>query len=188
MRGLRLIIFLIVCCNSILAQPINRKAVLERHTVVQNGYDSLASLTLGNGSFAFTTDFTGLQSFPEAYSAGVPLGTQSEWGWHSFENRAGFDFKETLKEYHFNGRASTYSVQLKEPERSKQAVEWFRQNPHRLQLGNIGFELIKLDGKLAKLEDLRNAHQTLYLYTGQLHSYLTGRGCCGCNYLLPLCG
>ena len=147
-----MIIFLIVCCNSILAQPINRKAVLERHTVLQNGYDSLASLTVGNGAFAFTADLTGLQSFPEAYSGGVPLGTQSEWGWHSFENKAGFNFNETLKEYQFNGRTSTYSVQLKEPERAKQAVEWFRQNPHRLQLGNIGFELIKLDGKVAKLE------------------------------------
>ncbi|HEY1022471.1 MAG TPA: hypothetical protein VGE06_09150, partial [Flavisolibacter sp.] len=46
------------------AQKINRKALVTRHNVVVTKADSLTSLTVGNGKFAFTVDVTGLQSFP----------------------------------------------------------------------------------------------------------------------------
>jgi hypothetical protein len=59
------------------AQPINRQAVLKRHNIKVNQFDSLSSISLGNGNFAFTADATGMQSFPDAYANGVPLGTQS---------------------------------------------------------------------------------------------------------------
>jgi hypothetical protein len=72
-----------------------------------------------------------------------------------------------------NGKDVSYSVQLKEPERKKNAVNWFRQNPHRLQLGNIGFEITKTDGNLAGLYDIQNIHQTLDMWTGEVHSYFT---------------
>src|SRR5688572_29810271 len=85
--------------NSLAAQPINRKAVVERHTIVNTKMDSLSSLSLGNGKFAFTVDGTGLQSFPELYAKGVALGTQSEWGWHSFGNPGNLRFDETLKNF-----------------------------------------------------------------------------------------
>ena len=65
---------------------INRQAVVKRHTVVLNKADTLASLSVGNGKFCFTADVTGLQTFPDDYAKGIPLGTQSEWGWHSFSN------------------------------------------------------------------------------------------------------
>ena len=58
--------------------------MLLRHTIVNQQYDSLSSLSVGNGNFAFTVDVTGLQTFPQAYANGVALGTQSTWGWHSF--------------------------------------------------------------------------------------------------------
>ncbi len=96
------IFLLLLTSFTALSQPINREAVIRRHTVNINKFDSLASLSLGNGRFAFTADITGLQSFPEAYVKGVPLGTQSEWGWHSFVDTAGYRFEETLKKYTFN--------------------------------------------------------------------------------------
>jgi len=164
------IFVLLLTLFSAFAQPINREAVVKRHTVTIKKFDSLASLSLGNGGFAFTADITGLQSFPEAYAKGVPLGTQSEWGWHSFVDTADYRFDETLKKYLFNGKVVSYSVQLKEPDRNKNAVNWFRQNPHRLQLGNIGFEIIKKDGTKAMLEDIKEIHQTLDMFTGRLHS------------------
>ena len=68
----------------LIAQKIDRKAVVQRHNIVITNIDSLASLSVGNGNFAFTVDATGLQSFPEVYARGVPLGTQSVWGWDSF--------------------------------------------------------------------------------------------------------
>ena len=65
---------------------IDREALVERNSPVVTAFDSLASLSVGNGEFAYTVDITGLQTFPDNYSKGVPLGTQSQWGWHSFAN------------------------------------------------------------------------------------------------------
>lgn len=152
---------------------INRKALVERHTIINNKVDTLSSLSVGNGRFAFTVDITGLQSFPDVYAKGVPLGAQSEWGWHRFVNTSNYAFEETLKDYFLNGRNVSYSVQLKEPERKRNAVDWFRQNPHRLQLGNIGFDIIKKDGGLAVISDIQNIHQTLNMWTGEIHSRFT---------------
>jgi hypothetical protein len=93
------------------AGKINRKAMVERHTIVINKFDSLASLSVGNGSFAFTVDVTGLQSFPDAYAKGVPLGTESEWGWHSFPNIHHYKLEDALKTYQLNGRLVQYAVE-----------------------------------------------------------------------------
>jgi hypothetical protein len=172
----RYIFGLLLIAQAAIAQPINRKQLVERHTVINTTFDSLSSLSVGNGQFAFTVDATGLQSFPDWYAKGVPLGTESEWGWHSFPNKENYSFNETLKKYKLNGREVSYSVQLKEPERSKNAVNWFRQNPHRLQLGNIGFEIIKKDQSLAGVNDIQNIHQTLDMWKGQIHSSFTIEG------------
>jgi hypothetical protein len=155
------------------SQPIDRKALVERHNVVNKKYDSLSSVSVGNGSFAFTADITGLQTFPESYAKGVPLGTQSQWGWHSFADTAHYRFDETLKPFKLNGRNVPYSVQIKEPARNRDAVNWFRVNPHRLQLGNIGFEIYKKDGSQATINDIRDIHQTLNQWTGEIHSSFT---------------
>lgn len=70
--------------SSMAQQPIDRKKVVERNNPHVTTMDSLNSLSVGNGGFAMTVDGTGLQSFPKSYSLGVPLGTMSDWGWHSF--------------------------------------------------------------------------------------------------------
>ena len=155
---------------SLQAQPINRQLLVNRHAVVVTSPDSLSSLTVGNGKFAYTVDVTGLQSFPEYYAKGVPLGTQSEWGWHSFPNAYNFKFESTLKRYHINGRDISYAVQWNEPAANKQASDWFRQNPHRLQLGNIGLLITKEDGSMATISDIKNIHQVLDLWTGKIRS------------------
>ena len=169
------LLYLIILFNAItVAQtPINRKALVQRHTIVNRSFDSLASLSVGNGSFAFTADVTGLQSFPEAYARGVPLGTQSEWGWHSFPNTNNYKFEEALKAYHLNGRDVTYAVQWDEPGRHKDAANYFRQNVHRLQLGNIGFEITMKDGSPATIDDIKNIHQQLNMWSGEIHSTFT---------------
>jgi hypothetical protein len=151
-------------------QKIDRKALVTRHNVKITAMDTLASLSVGNGAFAFTVDATGLQSFPEKYQKGVPLGTQSEWGWDSYPNTNKYKFSETLKDYNQYGRTITYSVQEKATPRKNEAVNWFRQNPHLLQLGNLGFEITKKDGSLAKPEDIESINQTLNLWTGEIES------------------
>jgi hypothetical protein len=164
-----------ISVSSSMAQTvaINREEVVRRHTIHISKADSLASLTVGNGQFAFTADVTGLQSFPAYYQKGVPLGTQSEWGWHSFPNKENYRREEALKEYNLEGKKITYSVQVKEPERSRKAVDYFRQNPHRLQLGNIGLEITKKDGSIATIADIQNIDQQLDMWTGKLESRFT---------------
>jgi hypothetical protein len=169
--------FLIIATPAYLfCQKIYRKAVVQRHNVIVTKIDSLASLTVGNGNFAFTVDATGMQSFPDAYANGVPLGTQSVWGWHSFPNTEHLKIEEAQKVYDLEGRRISYTVQLKEPERSRKAVEYFRVNPHRLQLGNIGMEVKKKDGSLATLKDIKNINQQLDLWTGIITSSFSIEG------------
>lgn len=158
------------------SQSINRQQVVQRHNIHINKIDSLSSLSVGNGNFAFTVDATGMQSFPGAYANGVPLGTQSVWGWHSFPNTENLKLEETQKTYELEGRKISYTVQLKEPERAKKAVEYFRVNPHRLQLGNIGLEIKKKDGSLATIDDIENSKQQLDLWSGIIKSSFTVEG------------
>ncbi|MCF3108144.1 hypothetical protein LL912_05090 [Niabella sp. CC-SYL272] len=150
---------------------INRKQLVERHTVRVETADTLSSLSVGNGAFAFTTDITGLQTFPEVYSRGVPLGTQSEWGWHSFPNTQHYAFRDALKSYQLNGRDVLYAVQWSGgPPAHHQAADYFRQNLHRLQLGNIGFDIRLRNGAPARITDIRNITQELNMWTGAITS------------------
>ena len=65
---------MLYCFHSVLCfAEIDRKALVTRHNVLVEGFDSLASLSVGNGEFAFTTDLTGLQTFYESYENDIPL-------------------------------------------------------------------------------------------------------------------
>ena len=119
---------------------------------------------MGNGEFAVTVDVTGLQTVPEVYSKGVPLGTQSQWGWHSFSNPENLKFEETLKDYDFGrGRLEPYSVQFNEKGRAHDAANWYRVNPHRLHLGALGFADLNPD-------QITDIDQTLDMWDGEIRS------------------
>ena len=152
-------------------KPIDRKALVSRNNPVVTSVDTLASLSVGNGGFAFTTDVTGLQTFPEYYRNGVPLGTQSEWGWHSFDNPEQYRLEESYVMYDFgHGHRELYATQPKSG-RAKGAADWYRMNPHRLHLGCIGLEM---DG--LKPADIRKPRQTLDMWTGTISSQFTAHG------------
>jgi hypothetical protein len=105
------------------AQPIDRKSVVDRHKVVLKVPDTLGSLSVGNGRFAFTCDVTGLQTYPEAYVKGVPLGTQSDWGWHRFPDTLNLPREQALVSYPLDGRQVGYLVQPKSPEAARKAAD-----------------------------------------------------------------
>lgn len=156
-------------CTSASAK-IDRKALVERNNPHVTAIDTMASLTVGNGGFAFTADVTGLQSFPEEYANGVPLGTMSDWGWHSFPNVDSLKFEETLREYDFGrGRTELYSVQIKDDERKKAACDYYRINPHRLHLGAIGFHKLTPDSVVG-------IDQTLDMWNGMIDSKFSTGG------------
>ena len=160
----------LMACGAGKQAPIDREALVNRNNPRVTAFDSLSSLSVGNGEFAFTVDATGLQTFPEQYKQGVPLGTQSQWGWHEFANPDKYTHDETLKEYDFGrGKKELYSTQFNEAGRQKEAANWFRVNPHRLHLGVVGFEL--QDGVTpAQFTEVR---QTLDLWKGVIDSRFT---------------
>ena len=144
---------------------IDKHAIVQRNNPHVTAIDSLSSLSVGNGGFAFTVDATGLQSFPETYSNGVPLGTMSDWGWHSFDNPKGYKSEETLRGYDFGrGRKELYSVQIKDNARQRAACDWFRVNAHRLHLGIVGLELGNNPNKVNSIS------QTLDMWQGLIDS------------------
>ncbi|MBR1400904.1 MAG: hypothetical protein IJ562_04845 [Prevotella sp.] len=152
------------------AEKIDRQALVSRNNPQVHDIDSLSSLTVGNGEFAYTVDATGMQSFPARYSKGVPLGTQSQWGWHSFPNPDNLKFEETLKSYDFrHGHRELYATKINDNPRSLAAYDWYRENPHRLHLGIIGFDF----GNNVKPADISNIHQTLNLWQGTINSHFS---------------
>src|SRR6185295_12713846 len=89
---------------------------------------------------------------------------------------ADFKREEALKDYSVNGKKIPYLVQSHPPGRAKDASEWFRQNPHRLQLGNLGFEIRKSDSTLITITDVKDIQQELNLWTGEIKSHFTIEG------------
>jgi len=151
---------------------IDRYALVSRHNIENSVIDSLNSLSVGNGEFAFTADITGLQSFPEFYAKGVPLGTMSNWGWHTAENPENYNLNDVYKSYDVHGRSIDYVNQYRagEDERKAAASEWLRANPHRIQLGLIGLKIIKGDGTEIAITDIKNPVQRLNLWKGEIDS------------------
>jgi len=158
---------------------IDRHAVVNRNNPVITEASDLASLTIGNGHFAATVDVTGLQSFPFDYGAGVPLNAMSDWGWHKFENTNALMSSESEKAFDFgHGHQEIYAVEYKKSEdgRHKEATEYFRVNPHRLNLGTVGLDLKDASGKVIPLQALSSIRQEQKLWDGEIESSFTADG------------
>jgi len=149
---------------------IDRRALVGRHNVTLDKPDSLTPLSVGNGRFAFTADITGLQTFPNFHQQGMPLYTQSEWGWHTSPNPEGYKMSDVLEDYVVAGRKVPYASDGNYPGGYSPAASWLRANPHRLHLGTIGFDPTKSDGTPASIDDLTDTLQTLDLWSGLLTS------------------
>ena len=163
---------------------IHRQSVVSRNNPVITETDPLASLTVGNGHFATTVDITGLQSFPFDYEAGVPLTAMSDWGWHKFKNTGVLTPSDTEKAFDLgHGHQEIYAIEYKKlspesgvSERNIQATQYFRVNPHRLNLGTIGLELTDAEGKKIALQSLTDIRQELKLYDGVIESSFKATG------------
>jgi len=150
--------------------PIDRHALVTRHNPVITKLDPLSPLSIGNGEFCFTADVTGLQTFPEAYAgnSAIPLCTMADWGWHSFPNPQGYSMENfTYKNYDSHGRPVGYADQL----RNNPSSDYLRENPHKFNLGQIGFVLTKADSTPATPDDITDIKQTLDLWNGVLNSH-----------------
>jgi len=160
---------------------IDREAVLFRNNPTITAADALSSLTVGNGHFATTVDVTGMQTYVEDYKNGVPLNAMSDWGWHSFPNTQHLTTAETEKAYDFgHGHEEVYAIEYKKAkgdgERNVAATEYFRVNPHRLNLGAIGLQMTDKNGQPIALGALTDIHQQLQLWHGQIESSFKADG------------
>jgi len=150
---------------------IDRRNLVRRHNPTLTTLDPRSPLSVGNGEFAFTADITGLQSLPQPYETGIPLCTQSQWGWHSAplpDGLAGAQLR--LENFDTYGRPVGYatSSQGQEP-----LFNWLRENPHRLNLARIA---LLLDGRMLQPGEISGVHQTLDLWTGILDSLFRLQG------------
>jgi hypothetical protein len=149
-------------------QQLDRNAIVARHNPTVRKIDAFSALTVGNESFAFTADITGLQTFPEEYHEQFPLCTTAHWAWHTTPAADGIraaDFR--FKQYDVDGRKVGYAT---DSHGQTALFNWLRQNPHRLHLGRIGLLLKRSDGSPATAGDVTAMEQTLDLWSGTLTS------------------
>jgi hypothetical protein len=149
--------------------PIDRRALVTRHQPTLTTFDIESPLSVGNGTFAFTVDVTGLQTFAEAYDQTIPLATLSQWGWHTWPNPNHWNIDTfAFKTFDSHGRMVGYADI---PGERTPEMNWLRANPHRLHLGRIGFSLTRADGSPAAPADLTDIRQTLDLWNGVIISH-----------------
>jgi len=156
---------------------IDRKQLVMRHNPKLAMFDSHNPLSVGNGDFVFTADVTGLQSFNELYEDAMPLCTMANWGWHSTpyggEVKALKKADLTPKYYDTYGRQVPYYSDHKS---KVEKYNWIRQNPHKYNLGRVGFVFEDERGNILSSAAISDISQELDLYTGILHSHFTVNG------------
>ncbi len=158
---------------------IDREKLVAKHNPILSEIDFSSPLSVGNGEFCFTADPTGLQTLYDEYAGsvekgGVPLCTMSQWGWHTAMPPDGVPYTEAdvaMTEYEWNGRTVHYTSRRMENSasfpHSKEAYQWLRENPHRMNLATIGFFL---DEKPISQNMITVLHQELILLQGLLSS------------------
>lgn len=159
------VLFLILFLSC--SPAIDRREVVERHNIMTCATDPRSPAQVGNGRFAFGMDITGLQTF-------VPFNTLSDWGWHSFPQ------DDAARAQHYGGvpvKMGGRDVPMAFPDESQPELSsWMASNPHRFNLGRIGFVLLKSDGSGALETDLENVSQTTDLWSGIVTSRFSLEG------------
>ncbi|MDR7159410.1 hypothetical protein [Arthrobacter sp. BE255] len=173
---------------------IDREALVRRHNVEQRNLDPRSPVSVGNGEFCFTVDLTGLQTFPAEYPVGARselppgtlLGTQSQWGWHSLPAAEHYGLAGSTVLYDSPRGPVPYvdmvgDIVDGQETGSSRAETWLRANPHRLDLGRIGFAWADPDPMAGGARplvpaDVVDPAQTLDLWTGTVTSTFSLRG------------
>jgi protein-glucosylgalactosylhydroxylysine glucosidase len=155
-------------------KSIDRTSLVRRHNPVLTKVDPLSPLSLGNGTFAFTADVTGLQTLSREYENAMPLCTMSQWGWHSTLRPSNLvNASLRLTSYDTHGRNVGYHTSF---EGQTELFNWLRENPHRLHLGQIGLYRIGEPDKDIAATDVSDIRQELDLWRGVLNSQFRLKG------------
>jgi len=145
-------------CSFLMAGPIDRHAVAERHAITSDAED--LEIPLGNGEFCFNVDRTGLQT--------TRGNTMAHWGWHSFPLPEGFTPADVPPTGTFQvGRNQPHSGDNSFPPEKKALRQWMFDNPHRADLARV--RLTRINGQSIAPQEIQNVHRRLDLWTG-LHT------------------
>lgn len=150
------------------AGSIDRESLVRRHNPINTRIDPLSALSLGNGSFAFTADVTGLQTLEQEYERTMPLCTMSEWGWHTTPKPAHLvNERLRLVKYDTHGRTVEYHTSS---QGQTELFNWLRENPHKLHLGRIALWRVDQPERRIEASDIKVVRQELDLLSGRLRS------------------
>ncbi len=148
---------------------INRKKTITHHNPVLNEIEYESPLCTGNGDFCFTCDATGFQTLYTEYSNhDFPLCTMSSWGWHT-EPYSGMSSpsRDEIQLTEYNSVRGKQKYAVKKFPGNEKVYDWFRENPHRLNLARIA---LKDAGQKISAEQLSCIRQELHLYDGYISS------------------
>jgi hypothetical protein len=177
-----------------LSTPIDRQALVRRHSVVLTAPDPEHVLTVGNGDFAYSADVTGMQTFIEFHdplaaamrrAAAVNTATMSTWGWHEMPNPHGFVLDDAMSRYEtprgpvlYPDRYDMRAAMSGQVQDDYRAGTWLHENPQRIDLGRIGLALRAEPGAAAVTDphELQNVHQELDPWTGTIESSFSFAG------------
>lgn len=151
--------------------PIDRRALVARHSPSLTQIDPESPMMVGNGSLAMTADITGLSTFGAEYSPLAPLTIRAQWAWHESANPSGYRLEQSLVPLDVRGKKQHFPWLRSAAETKAPAVAWLRENPHRIALGRLSLVLARESGAPAAFSDLTETHQTLDLWTGRLMSH-----------------
>jgi hypothetical protein len=145
------------------SEKIDRHALVTRHNPHITRVDPDATLTVGNGNFAFGCDITGMQTFAEVHHRnGIPTEILSRWCWVTDPNPNNYTLADASKPYkHPDGSEQPYATLASTP-----AGQYLRTNPRNHPLGQLSLEYDKADGTPLAPEDIQEPNQTLDLWTG----------------------
>ncbi len=177
-----------------MTEPINRRALVTRHTIELTAPHPEHVLTVGNGDFGFTADITGMQTFTQFHDparamaegkVAVNTATMSNAGWHEMPNPDGFTIDDAMTTYETERGPVRYldkhdmmGAMTGNVAEEFRAGAWLNANPQRLDLGRIGLELrpaadAPIETDPAVLADVR---QTLDLWSGVIVSEFSYAG------------
>lgn len=156
---------------------IDRKSLVSRHNPKLDSIETGSPLSVGNGRIAFTVDVTGLQTLADEYEVcGFPLCTMSEWGWHTEPfpgTETGTPDAKALKLTEYRVKRGTVRYAVKKIPGNETVYDWYRQNPHRLNLARVA---LTYRNEPIRGEDITQIAQTLRLYDGIIESTFIFRG------------
>ena len=180
---MKLITILLGCCLIAAATAeaaLDREAIVRRHLPTLEVADKLTPFGVGlpGADFVFTADATGLQTLVDFHKGGQELNTMAGWAWHEFPNPQNFTLADcTAPLPHGDGTqpylpvAPPAGLSAEKKQRWAAAAAYLRSNPHRINLGRIGFQ--RANGKAIGVADLTDVKQQLDLWSGVLHTAFT---------------